>query len=235
MNTPTATARFSTVLRWSVGLGAFVCILGAVVLLLRNGVLFIRREALGANIQMNLAQMAVGMHNYASSHDGAPQADVLGKDGRPLLSWRVLLLPYVEEHNLYSDFKLDEPWDSPHNSKLISRMPLIYKGCRDCSSPPHTTYYQVIRGPGTPLERPELKFEDFKGDAANTFLIVEAAEPVIWSKPDDLQYLPDGQLPKLGGIIRNGFFRVVMVNGKPRKLSLSDEAAIRAGITGKEP
>ena len=63
------------------------------------------------------------------------------------LSWRVALLPYIEEETLYKGFKLDEPWDSPHNIKLLPRMPKMYKPARNYREP-FTTYFQVITGSG---------------------------------------------------------------------------------------
>ncbi len=91
------------------------------------------------------------MSNYESANHALPPAAVLGQDGMPLLSWRVLMLPYIEQQELYQRFKLDEPWDSEHNRKLIERMPRIYAPYAKCDAPPHTTFFQVIRGPGTPL------------------------------------------------------------------------------------
>jgi hypothetical protein len=175
------------------------------------------------------------MHNYESSNGALPPAAVLGQDGRPLLSWRVCLLPFIEQSELHAQFKLDEPWDSEHNWKLIALMPKIYEPYRGCDSPPNTTFFQVIRGLGTPFERPGLKISDLRAGASTFFLIVEAAEPVIWTKPDNLEYHSDSPLPRLGGILRDGSFRATMGDGSTSTFSLSDEDAIRAGITGKAP
>jgi hypothetical protein len=175
------------------------------------------------------------MHNYVATEHSLPPAAVLGQDGKPLLSWRVLLLPYIGQQELFHEFKLDEPWDSEHNLTLIERMPRTYAPYARCNAPPHTTFFQVIRGPGTPFERPRMKFEDFNGRMTNMFLIVEAAEPVIWTKPDDLDYHPDGPLPRLGGIMRDGRFRAAMADGSVNSLLVADEDTIRASITGKEP
>jgi hypothetical protein len=175
------------------------------------------------------------MRNYESANGSLPPAAVLGQDGKPLLSWRVLLLPYIEEKELYEESKLDEPWDSLHNLKLVERMPPIYGPYPGCPAPPHRTFFQVVRGPGTAFERPGQGLSNLKGRASNAFLVVEAEEPVFWTQPDDLEYDPDGPLPRLGGIMRDGTFRVAMANGKVRTLSFADEDTIRAGITGKAP
>jgi len=66
------------------------------------------------------------MHNYESTHGQMPPAVVYGSDGQALHSWRVLILPYIEQGELYRQFKLDEPWDSPHNIQLLPKMPRVY-------------------------------------------------------------------------------------------------------------
>ena len=91
------------------------------------------------------------MHNYHDHEKALPPAAVLGKDGRPLLSWRVLLLPYVEGQELYREFHLDEPWDSPHNIQLLERMPSAYEPFKDSPFPRGHTFYRVIVGPGSPF------------------------------------------------------------------------------------
>src|SRR5947208_12647542 len=76
--------------------------------------------------QNNLKQIAIAMHIYHDQHQGLPTAAIYSADGKPLLSWRVLLLPYLEQDALYKQFHLDEPWDSAHNRKLLARVPPIY-------------------------------------------------------------------------------------------------------------
>jgi hypothetical protein len=125
----------------------------------------------------------------------------MDKNGRPLLSWRVAILPYIEQEALYGRFHLDEPWDSPHNLELLKEMPPIY--AFPDQSDPAMTYVQAIVGPGTPFEpggKWSLSKEDFLSDDEDaTILIIEAGEPVPWTKPDDVSFDPMGPLPALGG------------------------------------
>src|SRR5690242_16231967 len=117
--------------------------------------------------------MAVAMHNFASTYGTLPPAAVYGKDGRPLLSWRVLILPFLELEELYKQFKLDEPWDSPHNLRLLERMPRTYAPFDGSSPPkPFTTFYRVFTGEGTAFEgRKGLHLDaDFPNRTAGTFL-----------------------------------------------------------------
>ncbi len=95
--------------------------------------------------------ITTAMHNYlVFNQDRFPPAYLLGPDGKPWHSWRVLLLPFLSEDALYKEYKFDEPWNEPNNSKLATRMPKIY-GCpsdRDGAAQFHTNYFVVV-GPGT--------------------------------------------------------------------------------------
>jgi prepilin-type processing-associated H-X9-DG protein len=82
---------------------------------------------------------------------------VYDRDGKPLYSWRVLLLPYVEEDALYRQFRLDEPWDSPNNKPLLARMPKVYAPPGSPPKEPYATYYQVLDGPGAIFDSDKSK------------------------------------------------------------------------------
>ena len=68
-----------------------------------------------------------GLHNYHRRHNAFPPAFSSSKDGKPLLSWRVLILPFLDQNSLYQEFHVDEPWDSPHNRALVAKMPAVYR------------------------------------------------------------------------------------------------------------
>jgi hypothetical protein len=157
------------------------------------------------------------MHSYASYHqDTLPPAAVCGADGRPLLSWRVLILPYIEQDELYQQFHLDEPWDSPHNRALLPRMPATYAapGRKASRLPAHHTVCHVFVGPGAAFEgREGLHLRhDFPDGISNTLLVVEAGEPVPWTAPWELAFAPDRPLPPLPGLFRTGI-RAAMADG----------------------
>ncbi|MBV9123911.1 MAG: DUF1559 domain-containing protein, partial [Planctomycetes bacterium] len=164
---------------------------------------------------------------------------------RPLLSWRVALLPYLEEQTLYSQFHLDEPWDSPHNRPLLENMPKVYRNLGDAPTDPHSTFYQVFVGKGTPFEDPKgltLGAIDRADGTSNTLLVVEAGQAVPWTQPMDLPYAADQPLPPLGGIFKERFrfskssqakyFRLLMVDASGRIFPKDgDERTLRALIT----
>jgi hypothetical protein len=137
------------------------------------------------------------IHGYHDVHGKLPPSVVRDKGGKPLYSWRVALLPFLEEGPLYKRFTLDEPWDSPHNKTLAVHTPWCYSGPWP-NEDDGTTHYQVFVGPRTAFERDGLTFADFPGGWSHTLFVVEAAAPVPWSKPADLEYDPDGPLPALG-------------------------------------
>ncbi len=161
----------------------------------------------------NLRQLVIAIHDYEEEHGHLPPHAICDEAGRPLLSWRVLILPYVEQHSLFKEFRLNEPWDSPHNFNLLDRMPKIYAPVGRGDFPPHCTFYQGFVGPGTAFEprfAKRLKLAHFGvGDGQkNTILLAEAGEAVPWTKPADLIYEPGRPLPALGGLFkeRTGIF-----------------------------
>jgi hypothetical protein len=175
------------------------------------------------------------MHCYQDTHGRLPPAVVYGEDGTPLYSWRVLVLPYIEQGELYREFHLDEPWDSPHNLALLPRMPPSYAppSGRAWKVPPHHTACHVLVGKGTAFEGQEgLRLPaDFPDGTCNTLLLVEAGEPVPWTKPEDLPYDPEGPLPDLRGLFHDGF-RSCMADGSLRFVRKgTSESALRVAIT----
>ncbi len=157
----------------------------------------------------NLKVLGLAMHIYHDSYGRLPSACSMSKDGKPLLSWRVHILPLIGRDSLYRQFHLDEPWDSPANKALLTYMPRVFEVPGSARAAEGFTHYQVIVGPGTAFERPDLRLrlsaESFPRGTAETILIVEAADSVPWTKPEDLAYVPDGPMPKVGGLVGNGF------------------------------
>ena len=112
----------------------------------------------------NLKQMALAMHSYSSTNRSFPPAGVgdprqPAAQRKPLLSWRVAILPFVEQQQLYNQFKLDEPWNGPNNIKLLAKMPRIYMLPGDTKTPPDHTHYQVFVGNGACL-RPDARLQN---------------------------------------------------------------------------
>ena len=123
------------------------------------------------------------------------------------MSWRVAILPYLEQQALYDKFHLDEPWNSPHNRTLLNQMPEIYAPVARADEPRGSTYYQVFTGPGALFEDEfGPKLQDITDGMSITLMVVEAGSPVPWTKPEDIAYDPEKPLPKLGRQFDDGFY-----------------------------
>jgi Protein of unknown function (DUF1559) len=149
----------------------------------------------------SLKQLAGGLIAYQDKNKHLPASAICDLNGKPLLSWRVAILPLIGEEALFRQFNLDEPWDSPWNQGLLKRMPAVYHTRLQPgeTAPPYTTFYQVFVGPGTAFE-PGAKVSISRDIpyAETTVLVVEAGNAVPWTKPEDLVYDPNGPLPSLG-------------------------------------
>ncbi len=168
----------------------------------------------------NMKQIGLALHNYHDTFKSFPPSYSADADGKPLLSWRVYILPFIEQGQLYDQFHLDEPWDSPHNRKLIVQMPTGYSAPGSTADPGKTVYLGV-HGPDkifvAPKENGRGRFPSGASIAtitdgtSNTAMVVETsdAEAVIWTKPGDFE--PDEENPARGLIgLRPGGFNVLL-------------------------
>jgi hypothetical protein len=166
-----------------------------------------------ADSNNNLKQIVLAFHNYNDAY-GALPTNQLSKDQKPLLSWRVQILPFIEKLELYQQFKLDEPWDSEHNKKLIEKMPMLYAPVRG-KVDPGMTFYQTFTGKHGWMKTGANIPNAFPDGTSNTFLAAEAAKPVIWTKPDDMVF--DGKdVPNLGGLF-DGRFHAAFADGSVQR------------------
>ena len=167
---------------------------------------------LKASLQ-NLKQLGLAFHSYHDITRVLP-TNITDRNGKPLLSWRVAILPYLEEDRLYKQFKLEEPWDSEHNKKLIEKMPTVYAPIR-VKAKAGETFYQVFYGKGAlfrPAALPIIPGSVPDG-TSKTAMVAEAAEPVIWTRPADIPFDHEKKdLPKLGGMF-DGDFNVTLCDG----------------------
>jgi prepilin-type processing-associated H-X9-DG protein len=152
----------------------------------------------------NLKQFALAMHNYHDVNGEVPGA-ICDKDGKPLLSWRVAILPFIEQDNLYRQFHLDEPWDSEHNKPLIEKMPRIYEIPGTAVKPGNTHYRTFVGEKGSWKKYSDtVRITQITDGTSNTWMIGESEDSVIWTKPDEIP--ADGKtVPKLGKFFSGGF------------------------------
>jgi prepilin-type processing-associated H-X9-DG protein len=182
----------------------------------------VREAADRAQSLNNLKELALALINYADSHRTVlPAHAIYSKDGKPLLSWRVAILPFVEQQRLYQQFHLDEPWDSPHNKKLIERMPAVFRHPESKAGPGKTVYVVPVGKDTIFPPRPKgIRFPaDIPDGTSNTILIVEVddADAVIWTKPADLRYDPKNPFKGLRGK-KTGSFNAAFADGSVRAI-----------------
>jgi hypothetical protein len=226
-------------------LAGIIVAMAAVVFQLLVGALLLpaiqaAREAARRNQSMNnMKQIELAMLNYHDAKRKFPPAASVGKDGKPGLSWRVHILPYIEEQGLYQQFHLDEPWDSPHNNALIPRMPEIYASPNSLVDKEGRTVYLTPRGPDTVFpEDQQLTLQGITDGTSRTIALLEVSDKsaVIWTKPDDYDVNRPNLIEGIVGQRPRGFL-AGLADGSVRFLPDDiDENSLRALFTraGKE-
>ncbi len=141
----------------------------------------------------NLKILTLAMLNYSSSYDGTLPSNYLDEDGKPLLSWRVRLLPFIEQQALYDQFKLNEPWDSKHNLALLEKLPKVFASPRVKVKEKGYTVYQVFSGAGALFNSGKSKYNlgNIPDGISNTLFAVETSKVVPWTKPADIPFDKD--------------------------------------------
>ncbi len=199
-----------------------------------------REAALAVNSQNNLKQIGLALHNYEATYGYLPPAAVVDQNGKPLYSWRVLLLPYLEQDALWKKWKLDEPWDSPNNKPLAETVVKVFA---DPEKPTNKTHYRVFVGDkagwvNSPKEwRPDqpngnglLKFANFTDGLSNTLAVIETRDAVNWAAPDELPYDSKKPVPAIG-VGDRPFANAVFFDGAVRRIASKDsEMAMRVLI-----
>lgn len=154
-----------------------------------------RQAARRAQSQYNLVNIVLALHYFHEASGQFPAAHSQSEDKEPLLSWRVHILPHIEQQELYDKFHLDEPWDSPHNLALLEFMPATFRGPNSKTPPDHTVYLGVT-GENAALSLPKLTGEasaasgnsllDMRDGSSNTVVVLEVSDElaVPWTKPD---------------------------------------------------
>ncbi|MGF1578891.1 MAG: DUF1559 domain-containing protein [Gemmataceae bacterium] len=219
----------------------FFLILGGLVVSIPNHLFYrVSTPANRSGSNSNLRHITLAFHDYHDNHGKLPRHAIYDPNGRPLLSWRVLILPFIDQGHLYKEFRLDEPWDSPHNKPLLRKMPQIYvhPDAAFDSSKGLTHYQAFVIKPGTNptsilVESPisERSLYDMRklDGVSSTILIVEADKQVPWTKPEDLEFDPAGPLPKLG-VNGNGAL-ASFADGSVRNLVNFNKKELQALIT----
>jgi hypothetical protein len=137
----------------------------------------------------NLKRIGLALQNYHDEYKGFPPAYISDENGRPMHSWRVLILPYVERNDLYQQYNFDEPWNGPNNRRLAEMMPDVFR-CPNSKADDNETSYVAVVGPETvwPGDK-RVRLHDVHDGTSKTMMLVEIADSGInWLEPRDLPF-----------------------------------------------
>ena len=210
---------------------------GILIALLLPAVQSGREAARSSQCRNNLKQIAIAFHCYHAVYNTFPPAYIPDKDGKPMHSWRVLILPFMEQQSLHQQYNFNEPWDSPRNQRVTGTVVPAYK-CPSALGGPTETNYMVVTGPGTLFEGAEAcSMAKISDGLSNTILVVEVGGTgVNWAEPRDL----DGRKvsppfspprPDAAGSYHAGHLNVALGDGSTRPLSDSIDPATVRGLT----
>jgi type II secretory pathway pseudopilin PulG len=168
-------------------LATIACLIGMAALLL-PAVSAARDAARQTASRNNLMQIGLGIHNYHDVYNTLPAPMLPDKDGRPSISWRVSLLPFIEQTPLFDRYDSNNPWDAPSNAFVRSQRLKIYESPTAGEKTPGKTNYVVVVGQNTAF-RPNqnTNFGKIVDGTSNTIFVLEIANSDIeWSEPRDL-------------------------------------------------
>lgn len=194
------------------------------------------RAAARRNAAMNnMKQLNLALLNYESAHGTFPPYATFDDDGKPLLSWRVHLLPFLEQNELYEQFHLDEPWDSEHNKALIAKMPEIFRDPASAATTDGKSNYLGVLGEGMYFEPAGegRSINEFEDGLSQSIALVQVdddhAQP--WTKPAD--WSPDAEDILLGlGGLHTTIFLASLGDGSVKAFSNAvDSDAFQAFLT----
>jgi len=198
------------------------------------------KKALNAAVQASrrkkMTQVGTAFHYYhdALSHFPGAGRSADGEGGRKSqagLSWRVHLLPFLDEAPLFGKFNLDEPWDSEQNKKLIDEMPEIFKSAAVTES--GKTSYHVFTGKGSLFEKDRTpRLGDITDGVKNTILVVEAGADTasIWTKPGGLDFDPKNPIEALGKLEGDSFLALMCDGAIHAVMPMIEPASLRRMI-----
>lgn len=192
-----------------------------------------REAALRTQGQNNIKQIFLGLHSYYDVNGSFPPAVLLGPDGKTKYSWRVAILPYIDQANLYNAYDRNEPWDGPNNRKLLDQIPETLRSPKAPKGSLNTSYFALV-GEHTAFGNAPGKGRsmlDITDGTSITIMVVETKRETPWTKPEDIPYSADDPLPKFGGYHEGGF-QVGIADGRVRFVSENiDMTLLRSLIT----
>jgi prepilin-type processing-associated H-X9-DG protein len=215
-----------------------LAIVGILVALLLPAINAAREAARRNQCTNQLKHISVALRNYENVHKTFPPAYIADENGNPMHSWRVLILPYLEERALYEQYDFDEPWDSPTNRLVAMQMPATYRCPSGRGSEANETNYMLITGPQTAFQADQApRTKDYRDGLSQTILVAEGNKTVGWTEPVDLDaskmtFTVNGGPEDIGSDHSGGMANVAFADGHVSALSEhTDPEIVRAMCT----
>jgi prepilin-type processing-associated H-X9-DG protein len=198
-----------------------LCIIGVVVALLLPATRSARPAARRTQCRNNLHLIGLALHNYADVYHTFPPAYTVDEEGRPLHSWRTLILPFIDHQPLYATIDLSKPWDDPANAAAANACPSVYR-CPSADVPPtHTLYLGLVSPTGCFHPTEGRPLSEITGDPADALMVIEVSleSAVLWMAPQDT----DGRFVRTFGkettFAHEGGTHATFADGSVRMLS----------------
>jgi hypothetical protein len=223
-------------LRWAASILVSLFLLVTVLVIVgrygSQGLQVVQSNRMRGQCMQNLEKLAAALKAYEQDYGTLPPPALVAADGTPLLSWRVLLLPYLNRRDLYDEFRLNEPWSSTHNSALMLSMPEVFRSPAGINVTGAESHYSMIVGAGTlfPASGP-MRLGEVRDGLNRTLLLVEIGTPTApssqWTEPGeiDLSQLNAPVGVAIGGN-HDGGATVVTADGRAHFLSDSVSASV---------
>ena len=212
------------------GLGIFAVLVALILPSVRFGAGPAARRSQCLN---NLQQIALALHNYHAGYNALPPAYTVDADGKPLHSWRTLILPMLDEQALYDRIDLSKPWNDPANAEAYSRHPSNFH-CRSADCPEsYTPYLAIVAPDGCIRPGASAKLSEITDNHEKTLLVIEvpAEHAVHWMAPVDAdERLVTGFGPK-ARLNHEGGMNTTFVSGRAGFLELPTTAADLRAMT----
>lgn len=209
-----------------------LAIIAILIALLLPNVRTSRGSARRVQCKNNLKQIGLALHNYHDVYGALPPAYTVDAEGKPLHSWRTLILPFIEQKRLYDGIDLSKPWDDPVNAKAYATNIPVFQ-CPSATIPPgHTTYLAVAAEGGCFRPGESRAFSEITDGPSQTLMVIEVepAHAVPWMAPVDAdENLVLGFGPK-SGLPHSGVVQALFGDGSVRFLSADTPAAERRAL-----
>lgn len=154
----------------------------------------------------NLRQIAIGFHNFHAANNGLPNSVYVSEYGKKY-SWRIAILPYIGEQEIYDQYRFNEEWNSPHNTRVTSRMPDFFRSDMDDTQTTSSSWYMLTGPKGALDTESSWHIQDLsnRDGTSKTIIAVEAKQNIHWAHPVDIALAPEDKIPSFGGYHKGGF------------------------------